>query len=64
MDYDTKCHDSRVCFLQKKDFRGIKRCLLLKCSYKDGKCPFCKEKGYYTNGKYYPYKQPVSRSRV
>lgn len=53
--YVVGCNDNRVCFAKRKTGRGENVCVLLKETYSDGKCPFCKEKALYTNGKLYPY---------
>ena len=44
------CKDSRNCFA-----KHCGKCSLLNEVYPDGKCPFCKEEQFMTNGKYYPY---------
>ena len=46
---NLKCYEERPCFAKE---RG--RCALLKMTYKDGACPFCKPDRDVTNGVYYP----------
>ena len=46
------CHDIRPCFARNE--RG--RCILLKDTYPDTLCPFCKKYREKTGGKCYPHR--------
>ena len=46
------CHDKRKCFGKKHS--GTK-CGILRETYPDGECPFCKPRVEVTNGKVYPF---------
>lgn len=47
------CKDKRICFAQEDVFFKTK-CSILRESYDDGKCPFCKPDKEVTKGKKYP----------
>ena len=46
----VKCNDSRPCFA-----KTSKGCSILRETYKDGECPFCKPHADYTRGVRHEY---------
>lgn len=46
-----ECNDKRPCFARNEDGK----CKILKSSYNDKLCPFCKPEKDVTNGVKYPY---------
>lgn len=52
-----ECGESRACFGKSE---SGKRCRVLTETYRDGRCPFCKEKREIADGKYYPYQKNYS----
>lgn len=50
-----RCRDGRDCFAKRKEEDGCWHCKVLTKTYKDGECPFCKEKADVYKGKTYPF---------
>lgn len=48
------CDDSRACFAKKKHY-GIDVCTILKSTYENGLCPFCKPDRSVTDGITYEF---------